>query len=253
MFGAASRISVAAIGAFDQRAGARVVADFLRRPDGSRGRERLGDCNACADIGPLRLDIRSEASLNAAAYRSIYTYIKRPEPLLESRWDPRRPIRRRAIAWRCARPRAMSRNSMINSWRRAGCARPSIRFLQGWQRRGAMTINALAAELVMDRTTLGRNILPVATRRLIAVGRGDSRPAQQGVAADQQPAWRGFAPGAKPGERRRRGSKPASASSAPKSCARCCSKPRQTHRTATAIAVRPSAPSRNKMLERQSI
>jgi len=28
-------------------------------------------------------------------------------------------------------------------------------------RRGAMTVNALAAELVMDRTTLGRNILPL--------------------------------------------------------------------------------------------
>jgi DNA-binding MarR family transcriptional regulator len=29
------------------------------------------------------------------------------------------------------------------------------------QRKGPMTINALAAELVMDRTTLGRNILPL--------------------------------------------------------------------------------------------
>jgi DNA-binding MarR family transcriptional regulator len=34
---------------------------------------------------------------------------------------------------------------------------------------GPATINALAKELVMDRTTLGRNILPLQRRRLIAV------------------------------------------------------------------------------------
>jgi DNA-binding MarR family transcriptional regulator len=37
-------------------------------------------------------------------------------------------------------------------------------------RKGTMTINALAAELVMDRTTLGRNILPLQRDGLIAVG-----------------------------------------------------------------------------------
>jgi DNA-binding MarR family transcriptional regulator len=42
------------------------------------------------------------------------------------------------------------------------------------QRKGAMTINALAAELVMDRTTLGRNILPLQRDGLIAVGPGKS-------------------------------------------------------------------------------
>jgi DNA-binding MarR family transcriptional regulator len=42
------------------------------------------------------------------------------------------------------------------------------------QRRGAMTINALAAELVMDRTTLGRNIRPLQREGLVAVGPGKS-------------------------------------------------------------------------------
>jgi DNA-binding MarR family transcriptional regulator len=42
------------------------------------------------------------------------------------------------------------------------------------QRKGPMTINALAAELVMDRTTLGRNILPLQRDGLVAVGRGKS-------------------------------------------------------------------------------
>jgi DNA-binding MarR family transcriptional regulator len=37
------------------------------------------------------------------------------------------------------------------------------------KRNGAMTINALAAELVMDRTTLGRNILPLERDGLIAI------------------------------------------------------------------------------------
>ena len=45
------------------------------------------------------------------------------------------------------------------------------------QRLGPMTINALARELVMDRTTLGRNILPLEREGLIAVvpGRSDRR------------------------------------------------------------------------------
>ena len=42
---------------------------------------------------------------------------------------------------------------------------------------GPMTINSLAADLVMDRTTLGRNILPLRREGLIAVvkGRTDRR------------------------------------------------------------------------------
>ena len=45
------------------------------------------------------------------------------------------------------------------------------------RRGGPMTINALAAALVMDRTTLGRNILPLQRDGLIAVapGRSDRR------------------------------------------------------------------------------
>jgi DNA-binding MarR family transcriptional regulator len=44
-------------------------------------------------------------------------------------------------------------------------------------RKGTMSINALAAELVMDRTTLGRNILPLERDGLIAIkpGRIDRR------------------------------------------------------------------------------
>src|ERR1700743_560123 len=42
------------------------------------------------------------------------------------------------------------------------------------QRRGAMTINALAAELVTDRTTLGRNLLPLQRDGFIAIGPGQS-------------------------------------------------------------------------------
>lgn len=42
------------------------------------------------------------------------------------------------------------------------------------QRKGPMTINALAAELVMDRTTLGRNILPLQRDGVIEIGSGRS-------------------------------------------------------------------------------
>jgi DNA-binding MarR family transcriptional regulator len=40
------------------------------------------------------------------------------------------------------------------------------------RRTGPMTINALAAEMVMDRTTLGRNILPLERDGLVAVAQG---------------------------------------------------------------------------------
>ena len=40
------------------------------------------------------------------------------------------------------------------------------------RRLGPMTINALAAEMVMDRTTLGRNIRPLERDGLIAVEKG---------------------------------------------------------------------------------
>ena len=40
------------------------------------------------------------------------------------------------------------------------------------RRLSPMTINALAAEMVMDRTTLGRNILPLERDGLIAVEQG---------------------------------------------------------------------------------
>src|ERR1700719_3118818 len=39
---------------------------------------------------------------------------------------------------------------------------------------GPTTISALAHAMVMDRTTLGRNILPLQRRRLIVVKRGEN-------------------------------------------------------------------------------
>ncbi len=42
------------------------------------------------------------------------------------------------------------------------------------QRKGPTTINVLAADLVMDRTTLGRNILPLQRDGLVAIGPGKS-------------------------------------------------------------------------------
>jgi DNA-binding MarR family transcriptional regulator len=42
------------------------------------------------------------------------------------------------------------------------------------KRRGPMTINALAADLVMDRTTLGRNILPLCRDGLVDVAKGSA-------------------------------------------------------------------------------
>ena len=42
------------------------------------------------------------------------------------------------------------------------------------KRKGPLTINALAQDLVMDRTTLGRNILPLEREGLVAVAPGST-------------------------------------------------------------------------------
>ena len=51
----------------------------------------------------------------------------------------------------------------------AGLRTTQFSILAKLRRHGPMTINALAAEMVMDRTTLGRNILPLEREGLISV------------------------------------------------------------------------------------
>ena len=51
----------------------------------------------------------------------------------------------------------------------AGLRSTQFSILARLKRKGPMTINALAAELVMDRTTLGRNILPLQRDGLIEI------------------------------------------------------------------------------------
>ena len=59
----------------------------------------------------------------------------------------------------------------------AGLRTTQFSILARLRRHGAMTINALAEEMVMDRTTLGRNILPLERDGLISIkpGRSDRR------------------------------------------------------------------------------
>ncbi len=51
----------------------------------------------------------------------------------------------------------------------AGLRTTQFSILATLKRKGRMTINGLAAELVMDRTTLGRNILPLERDGLISI------------------------------------------------------------------------------------
>ena len=54
----------------------------------------------------------------------------------------------------------------------AGLRTTQFSILAKLRRQGPMTINALADALVMDRTTLGRNILPLERDGLVAVEQG---------------------------------------------------------------------------------
>jgi DNA-binding MarR family transcriptional regulator len=55
----------------------------------------------------------------------------------------------------------------------AGLRTTQFSILAKLKRQGPMTINVLADELVMDRTTLGRNILPLEREGLITIAPGD--------------------------------------------------------------------------------
>jgi DNA-binding MarR family transcriptional regulator len=65
----------------------------------------------------------------------------------------------------------------------AGLRTTQFSILAKLMRLGPMTINALADELVMDRTTLGRNILPLEREGLLMVapGRADRRSKELSV------------------------------------------------------------------------
>jgi DNA-binding MarR family transcriptional regulator len=54
----------------------------------------------------------------------------------------------------------------------AGLRTTQFSILAKLARSGSMTINELAAQLVMDRTTLGRNVLPLQRDGLIAIAPG---------------------------------------------------------------------------------
>jgi DNA-binding MarR family transcriptional regulator len=55
----------------------------------------------------------------------------------------------------------------------AGLRSTQFSILNRLKELGPITINALAQAMVMDRTTVGRNILPLQRRRLIVVKRGE--------------------------------------------------------------------------------
>jgi len=96
----------------------------------------------------------------------------------------------------------------------AGLRTTQFSILAKLRRLGPMTISALAADLVMDRTTLGRNLQPLEREGLVAVvtGRADRRSREVRLTD----AGAGSKP--KPGSRRRLGS------NAAPSCARCCTR-----------------------------
>src|ERR1700740_1272317 len=56
----------------------------------------------------------------------------------------------------------------------AGLRTTQFSILAKLKRLGPITINALAADMIMDRTTLGRNILPLEREGLIAIKPGKS-------------------------------------------------------------------------------
>jgi DNA-binding MarR family transcriptional regulator len=101
----------------------------------------------------------------------------------------------------------------------AGLRTTQFSILEKLKRLGPLTIKTLARDMVMDRTTLGRNILPLERDGLIRIeATASDRRAKElhlTKAGEKRSMKR-----SRPGRRRRRDSKRASASSAPRSCVR---------------------------------
>jgi DNA-binding MarR family transcriptional regulator len=105
--------------------------------------------------------------LSGDQYRGIYTYIKREEAMTASVSNP--------AGCNCLALRQAARH-VTQIYDRflapSGLRATQYSILARLKRNGSMTINALAAELGMERTTLGRNIRPLRRDGLIAVARG---------------------------------------------------------------------------------
>jgi DNA-binding MarR family transcriptional regulator len=120
---------------------------------------------------PALHNLRQLVTLNTASYRSIYAYIKQASKTVMH------PGSTNPAACNCLALRQATRHvtqfydQFISP---LGLRATQYSILARLHRKGAMTINALAAELVMDRTTLGRNILPLQRDGLIAVGPGQA-------------------------------------------------------------------------------
>jgi DNA-binding MarR family transcriptional regulator len=116
-----------------------------------------------------------------APYRSIYTYIKRARAegqgvtgmgamTSTAITSTTNPAACNCLALRqAARHLTQFYDKQLTG---TGVRATQYSILSRLDRRGPMTINALAAELVMDRTTLGRNIRPLQRDGLIAIGAG---------------------------------------------------------------------------------
>jgi DNA-binding MarR family transcriptional regulator len=120
---------------------------------------------------PVLIYLRQLAALNTLSYRSIYTYIKQAsKPAMH-------PVSTNPAACNCLALRQATRHvtqfydQFISP---LGLRATQYSILARLHRKGAMTINSLAAELVMDRTTLGRNILPLQRDGLVAIAPGIS-------------------------------------------------------------------------------
>jgi DNA-binding MarR family transcriptional regulator len=105
--------------------------------------------------------------LSSIPYRGIYTYIKREEIMTVSVSNP--------AGCNCLALRQAARH-ITQIYDRflasSGLRATQYSILARLERNGPMTINALAAGLGMDRTTLGRNIRPLRRDGLMAVVRG---------------------------------------------------------------------------------
>jgi DNA-binding MarR family transcriptional regulator len=127
----------------------------------------------------LWTDIRRSGSpaacglLQRPLIKSIYAYMKDKRAASAAMI----PVTTNPAACNCLALRQAARHVTQfydQSLARSGLRATQYSILARLQRNGPMTINALAAELVMDRTTLGRNILPLQRDGLIAVGPGKS-------------------------------------------------------------------------------
>src|SRR5262249_23901607 len=133
------------------------------------GRLKIDNCSRFLNmihLGAIGRHIGAYAPIDIRRYRRIYTFVKEEDSAMSLETSSTTPECICLAVRQAARHVTQFYDQCLAP---SGLRTTQFSLLATLLRRGPLTINALATETVMDRTTLGRNILPLERDGLIRI------------------------------------------------------------------------------------